>query len=86
MRPTRKGTVAPRRRRCTEVAAMEGKESSERSSGLCTGNGVTAPRGARISELVWSRAGPSGARAWVLANGEKTARSGILAGVMVRKP
>lgn len=85
MRPTRKGTMA-RPRRCTEMAAMDVKETSERSSGLCTGNGVTAPPGTRVSELVWSRAGPSGARAWVLIGGGKAARPGILAGVMVRKP
>ena len=65
---------------------MDGKETSQRSSGLCVGNGKTAPAGARVSELVWSRAGPSGARAWVLISGEKAARPGILAGVMVRKP
>jgi hypothetical protein len=65
---------------------MEGNETSQRSSGLCVGNGKTAPAGARVSELVWSRAGPSGARAWVLVSGEKAARPGILAGVMVRKP
>jgi hypothetical protein len=65
---------------------MDGNETSQRSSGLCTGNGKTAPEGARVSELVWSTAGPSGAIAWVLIGGEKAPRSGILAGVMVRKP
>jgi hypothetical protein len=65
---------------------MDGKGTSERLSGLCTGNGVTAPAGARVSELVWSMAGPSGAMAWDLIIGGKTARPGILAGVMVRKP
>jgi hypothetical protein len=87
MRPTQKkeGTVVPPRR-CTEVAAMDGNETSQLVSGLCTGNGRTAPKDARVSELVWSRAGPSGARAWVLVSGEKAARPGILAGVMVRKP
>jgi hypothetical protein len=65
---------------------MDGKETSERSSGLCTGNGVTAPPSARVSELVWSRAGPSGAMAWALISGKKAAPSGILAGVMVCKP
>ena len=65
---------------------MDGKETSQRSSGLCTGNGKTAPEGARVLQLVWSRAGPSGARAWVLIGDGKAARPGILAGVMVRKP
>jgi hypothetical protein len=65
---------------------MKVKETSQRSFGLCTGNGNAAPEGARISQLVWSRAGPSGARAWVLIGGGKAARPGILAGVMVRKP
>jgi hypothetical protein len=65
---------------------MDVKETSQRSSGLCTGNGKTAPEGARISQLVWSRAGPSGSRAWVRISGGKAARPGILAGVMVRKP
>ena len=64
---------------------MGGNETSQRSSGLCTGNGKTAPEGARVSELVWSTAGPSGAIAWVLIGGEKATRSGILAGVMVRQ-
>ena len=65
---------------------MDGNETSPRSAGLCTGNGKTAPAGARVSQLVWSRAGPCGAMAWVLIGGEKATRSGILAGVMVRKP
>ena len=65
---------------------MGGNETSQRSSGLCTGNGKTAPEGARVSELVWSRAGPSGAKAWVLIGSGKAARPAILAGVMVRKP
>jgi hypothetical protein len=65
---------------------MDGKETSQRSSGLCTGNGKTAPEGARVSQLVWSRAGPSGVMAWDLIGGGKAARPGILAGVMVRKP
>jgi hypothetical protein len=65
---------------------MDGKETSQRSSGLCIGNGKTAPPGARVSELVWSRAGPSGAMAWALISGGKAGRSGVLAGVMVRKP
>jgi hypothetical protein len=75
-----------RPRRCTDVAAMDGKETSQRSSGLCTGNGKTAPEGARVSQLVWSRAGPSGAMAWDRIIGGKAARPGILAGVVVRKP
>jgi hypothetical protein len=76
-----------RPRRCTDVAAMDGKETSQRSSGLCTGNGKTAPEGARVSQLIWSQSGtPSGAMAWDLIIGGKAARSGILAGVMVRKP
>jgi hypothetical protein len=37
---------------------MDGKETSQRSPGLCVGNGKTAPKDARVSELVWSRAGP----------------------------
>jgi hypothetical protein len=65
---------------------MGGNETSQRSSGLCTGNGKTAPEGARVSELVWSRAGPSGVMAWDLVVGGKAARPGILAGIMVRKP
>jgi hypothetical protein len=64
---------------------MDGKETSQRSSGLCTGNGKTAPEGARVLQLV-CRAGPSGARAWVLIGDGKAVRPGILAGVMVRKP
>ena len=58
----------------------------DRSSGLCTEEGTKFPEGARISELVWSTAGPSGAMAWTLIRGDRAAGSGILAGVMVRKP
>jgi hypothetical protein len=37
---------------------MDGKETSQRLSDLCTGNGMTVPLGARVAELVLSRAGP----------------------------
>ena len=57
-----------------------------RSSGLCTEEGTKFPEGARVSELIWSQAGPSGAMAWTLIRGKRAAQAGILAGVMVRKP
>jgi hypothetical protein len=66
---------------------MDGKETSQHSSGLCTGNGMTAPPGARVTELVWSQSGTlSGVMAWDLIAGGKAGRPDILAGVMVRKP
>jgi hypothetical protein len=52
---------------------MDGKETSQRSPGLCVGNGKTAPAGAGVTELVWSRAGPSGVMAWDLVGGAKAA-------------
>jgi hypothetical protein len=58
----------------------------DRSSGLCTEEGTKFPEGARVSELVWSTAGPSGAMAWTLIPGDRAARSGLLAAVMVHKP
>jgi len=63
---------------------MDGKKTSERLSGPCTGNGATAPGGARVAELVWSRVGPSGAMAWDLISGGKAAQPGILVGVFAQ--
>jgi hypothetical protein len=63
-------------------------DSTERRlSGLCTEEGRKYPKGARVTELVWSQSGmSSGVMAWDLIRGEKAARSGVLVGVMVRKP